>query len=90
MQTLTLLIAEMRMLGIKSLALELESPAAPAFASTDEQATLPPGEPDPDEPKMPDQCVHPGCGELRGGLFGGAVGGQYCRIHAAQRAGVAT
>jgi hypothetical protein len=90
MQTLTYLIAEMRVLGIKSLALELESPGSPAIALTEERTTLAPGEPDPDEPKMPDQCKAAGCGETRGGLFGGSVGAEYCRAHAAQRAGVAT
>lgn len=87
------LIAEMRALGIKSLALELtDDSGSPAIAHSDDRATLAPDNPeaDPDlPPKQPNQCVAVGCSADRKGLFG-SIGGQYCREHALQRAGVRT
>lgn len=91
MQTLTYLIAEMRELGIRSLALELsDDHGLSREASTDDRATLAPDEPPKPEaePKAPGLCVAVGCGEEKRGLFG--VAGDYCRTHALQKAGVRT
>lgn len=95
MQTLTYLIAEMRELGIKSLALELsDDSGSPAIAYSDDRATLAPDaspaapetEPEPKDPKL---CVALGCGAEKRGLFG-SIASDYCRTHALQKAGVKT
>lgn len=90
---LPLLVIEMRALGIKSLALELsDNPGSPAIAhSGDDRAASAsdvPAEADA-PPKQPNQCVALGCSADRRGIFGG-IGGEYCREHALQRAGVRT
>lgn len=95
MQTLTYLIAEMREMGIKSLALELsDNPGPPAIAFPgEERATLAPGDlPDaePVEPEFrgdPNQCEVEGCGEPSGGVLGGKLR-RRCRKHAFERLGI--
>lgn len=94
---LELLCIDMRALGIKSLALELETlPSelpSPTHADdgqltqSRERDTLTPGDPEA-ESKDPKLCIAPGCGETNGGLFGGSAGGAFCRKHALARAGV--
>lgn len=92
---LALLAYEMKLAGIKSLALELsdDSSGSPAIAHSEERATLAPGDlppaaPEPEQ-KGENQCAFPGCGGERRGLFGG-VGSAFCRNHALQKAGVRT
>jgi hypothetical protein len=82
MQTLPILIAEMRMLGVKRLELELD-------ALTEEQSpeTLPAPEPTYDE-KPDGACAYPTCNANREGLFGGSTAAKYCRAHALAEAGV--
>lgn len=82
-------VAQLRGMGIKSLALELQDESSAHLPAThEERPTLAPGpEPEP-EPKEADQCMAPGCADKRGGLFGGSAGGRYCRTHALQLAGV--
>jgi hypothetical protein len=82
MQTLPILIAEMRMLGVKRLELELD-------ALSDEEPvpeTLP--APPIVEEKPDGACAAPGCNADRAGLFGGATAAKYCRAHALAEAGV--
>jgi hypothetical protein len=87
---LALLVYELRAAGVKSLALELlDEPSSPPIAD-EGRPTLAPDNSEPDvPPKQPDQCIIPGCTAERRGIFGG-IGGQYCREHALQRAGVRT
>lgn len=87
MLTLTYLVAEMRELGIKSLALELESPSESPPMQAQAADSAPDTDVPPPEPKDPTLCVATGCGEKAGGIFGG-VAAQYCRAHAFQAAGV--
>lgn len=82
---LALFAHEMRAAGIKSLSIELD--VAPEPAAPD-MATLPPDAPEPEQ-KEPNACAAPGCTNDKGGIFGG-IGGDLCRIHALQRAGVRT
>ncbi|HKY41373.1 MAG TPA: hypothetical protein VJN18_35815 [Polyangiaceae bacterium] len=94
---LALFIYELRALGVKSLALELDDGSGSATLPADsrERPTLAPDaivpaeqarEPEP--PKDPEMCAHEGCGEKRGGLFRGGVGGKYCRAHALAQMGI--
>lgn len=83
MQTLALVIAEMRAMGVKSLALELE-PVNPTYEDPDARPTEAPPEREPDKPL--DQCAEPGCSKRKGGVFGNAV--EYCQEHALTLAGV--
>jgi hypothetical protein len=87
---LPLLVIEMRELGIKSLALELDDGSRFAIPG-EERPTLAPEATSDTEvpPKDPELCAHEGCGEKRGGIFGG-VGSHLCRTHAFQAAGVRT
>jgi hypothetical protein len=88
LSALELLVSNMRELGVKSLALELadnNSGLPPEQPSKERPTMAPDAEP---EPKEADQCMAPGCADKRGGLFGGAAGGRYCRTHALQLAGV--
>jgi len=92
MQTLTYIIAEMRELGIKSLALELsENSGSPAIAYSDGRAAPAPDAPTELEPeqKDPKLCIAVGCGAEKRGLFG-SIASDYCRTHALQKAGVKT
>jgi hypothetical protein len=87
---LALLAYEMKAAGIKSLALELDDGSRLSLPS-EERATLAP-EANPDTetpPKDPELCAHEGCGEKRGGIFGG-LANHLCRSHAMQSAGVRT
>lgn len=89
---LAAIAAEMRALGIKSLALELaDAPSLPPNETIAGRPTLAPGDTPPpeSEPKRPEQCAFPGCGEDKRGLFG-AVASEFCRTHALQKAGVKT
>lgn len=81
MQTLPILIAEMRMLGVKRLELELDPQAIEEPPPETEPAP-------PMEAKEPGACIYPGCHAGREGLMGGAIAGQYCRAHALAEAGV--
>lgn len=86
------LVAEMRALGIKSLALELsDDSGASAIAHSDDRTTLAPGDlPEPErEQKDSNLCIAPGCGEEKRGIFG-SVASDLCRTHAMQKAGVRT
>lgn len=88
MHTLALVIAEMRAMGVKSLALELE-PVNPTYEDPDARPTEAPPEREPDKPqpdKPLDQCAAHGCSARKGGVFGNAV--EYCQEHALTLAGV--
>lgn len=87
MQTLPILVAEMRMLGIRRLDLELE----PSPVSDTERPTeLPPEPEEPAVPKPDGACAFGDCIAPREGLMGGAIGAKFCRVHAFQAAGVKT
>jgi hypothetical protein len=83
MQTLPILIAEMRMMGVKRLELELDAAPALEPEPTEARDTERPAE---DKPEG--ACARPDCMQPREGLFGGAAGAQYCRAHALAEAGV--
>jgi hypothetical protein len=83
MQTLPILIAEMRMLGVKRLELELDQAVIEEPSPETEPAP-------PMEEKDPGACVALGCAAPRAGMFGGAIAGKYCRAHALAEAGVKT
>ncbi len=89
---LAILVYELKALGIKSLAIELEQPGSQPFDP--ERPTLTPGDlaaeekaSEPAEPKDPTLCAMPDCGEKAGGIFNG-IARQLCRTHAMQQAGV--
>jgi hypothetical protein len=82
MQTLPILIAEMRMMGVKRLELELDP--LPDEEQVPETLPAPPIE----DEKPDGACAAPGCNASRDGLFGGAVAAKYCRAHALAEAGV--
>jgi len=75
-------VTSLRALGVRRLTLELGEPVA--------RETETPPAPEPAETKLPTQCKAPGCGEEKQGLFGGSVGGDFCRAHAAGRLGART
>ena len=81
------LTAEMRAMGIRSLAIELDTPVEPTYTAPSGSESAPTEAPEA-EPKQPDQCAALGCSDKRVGLFGGSIAGEYCRAHAAQRAGL--
>jgi hypothetical protein len=84
------LASQLRALGIRSLAIELDTPVEPTYTAPTPTPTEGDTEPPPAEPRDPTMCEAPGCGEKREGLFGGSVLGNFCRGHAAQRAGVSS
>lgn len=97
MQSLPIFVAEMRMLGIKRLEIELE-PVTEAPRRRDE-TTLDhvlaehreQGEGDTERPPKPEgSCAFGDCTSPREGLFGGQVAARYCRTHALAEAGVRT
>lgn len=81
MQTLPILIAEMRMMGVRRLELELE-PEAPQT-----EPAPPLEEAEPVEPKPDGACAFGDCTAAREGILGG-IATQFCRLHAFQSAGV--
>jgi hypothetical protein len=83
MQTLPILIAEMRMLGVKRLELELDQAVIEEPSPETEPAP-------PMEEKAEGSCAVFGCHAQREGLFGGAMAAKYCRAHALAEAGVKT
>lgn len=87
---LALLAYELRAAGIKSLALELDDGSRFAIPGEERPTLAPEANSDTEAPpKDPELCAAEGCGEKRGGIFGG-VGGHLCRTHAFQAAGVRT
>lgn len=83
MQSLAALTAEMRALGIKSLALELDSVVQPTYEAPGDQPT----EAAPERPEKPaHMCQAEGCSKPNGGVFGAAV--EFCELHALAQAGV--
>ena len=91
MQTLPILIAEMRMMGVKRLELELDAAPEPDRGESKQWADSPELERDterPAEAKPEGSCAALGCVAPRGGLMGGAVAPQFCRAHALAEAGV--
>jgi hypothetical protein len=81
MQTLPILIAEMRMMGVRRLELELDS--LPVEVVTPDTV---PAEPEIAKPEG--SCAWGECTQPREGLFGGTAGAQFCRAHALAGAGV--
>jgi hypothetical protein len=87
---LALLVHEMRALGLKSLALELDDGSRFAIPGEERPTLAPEANSDTEvPPKDPELCAHEGCGEKRGGIFGG-LANHLCRSHAMQSAGVRT
>ncbi len=81
MQSLVSLTAEMRALGVRSLAIELESPVSPTYEAPE------PVELTPERPEKPSgHCVVEGCSQPREGVFGAAL--EFCAVHALREAGV--
>lgn len=86
MRTLADLTAEMRALGIRSLAIELDGPTTPTYTPSDTEIPAP-AEQEPTEPDKPTtQCSVPGCYAPREGIFGAAL--DLCATHALGAAGV--
>lgn len=85
MQSLAALTTEMRALGIKSLALELDGPVTSIYEAPEDRPTEAPLPLRPE--KGPGTCQWEGCGDANGGMFGG-VSPEYCERHALASAGV--
>lgn len=84
------LVYDLRALGVRSLSIELDEPPQSALSSAPPEFHTSPAPPPEPETKLETQCAFPGCGDDKAGLFGGSVGAQFCRKHAAQRAGART
>lgn len=80
------LVIDMRALGVKSLAIELDG----APLGGDRPTMLPDELQQTVEPEFrgdPNQCAEVGCGEPNGGILGGKMK-QFCRKHAFARGGI--
>lgn len=90
---LALLVYELKALGVKSLALELsdDRPTSPPAFGEERPTLAPEATSEPEARAKPeDECSVPACTAKRAGLFGGIAGGDKCRTHALQLAGVRT
>lgn len=84
MQALAALAAEMRALGVRSLAIELDSPVLPTYEAPEPTELVELAPPRPEKPST--HCIVEGCHQAKEGVFGAAL--DYCAVHALREAGV--